>query len=133
MSETKRPATPGNPTDPVCEIRARVVRLARVGISPEEIAFFLGIGLPTLLALYGDVIKAAALQTKLEGREALWALVQSGRHPAATIFWARAHCGLAKPHEQQTKSSSSAKTTYYQGVPPPGSIRVLNHLGEVIG
>ena len=71
----------------------------------------------------GDVIKAAALETKLAGREALWALVQSGRHPAATIFWARTHCGLAKPQEQQTKSSSSAKT-YYHGVPPP-VLRIL--------
>ena len=105
--------------------------MARVGISPEEIAFFLGIGVPTLLALYGDIIKAAALETKLEGREALWAMVQSGRHPAATIFWARTHCGLAKPQEQQTKNSSSART-YYHGVPPP-VLRILDHNGEVIG
>jgi hypothetical protein len=116
-----------------------VVRMSRVGMAEEEIAFVLGISVATLTALYGNEIKAAAITAKLEGLEALWAVAQSGRAPVATIYWAKTRCGLratTATGAPRASSNERPKKGFVNRHYPPGAalpvLQALDHNGEVI-
>ncbi len=120
-----------NQHTPVWETRARIIRMATVGMPEEQIAFILGISNRILNLIYSDDIRAAIIQANLYALEALWALVKSAKSVAALLYWVKTRCCTPKP---ATNPKSTKQNPYDRGAPtPPHTMRVLNHLGEVIG
>jgi len=74
--------------------RARVIRMARVGMPEHAIAFAIRVSTNTLRAFYLDAIRQAENDLNLAILETLALLAQSGHTPAATIFWAKTRCGF---------------------------------------
>jgi len=74
--------------------RARVIRMARVGMPEHAIAFSIGVSTNTLRAFYLDAIRQAENDLNLAVLETLANLAKSGHNPAATIFWAKTRCGF---------------------------------------
>ena len=118
-----------NQRTPVWETRTHIIRMAALGIAEEQIAFILGISIRILNLIYSEDIRSAIIQTNLQALERLWALAKSGKSVAALLYWVKTRCSPKTPKNQQ-----STKQTPNQGTPPPPNVmRVLNHLGEVIG
>ncbi len=100
--------------------RARIVAMAELGMSSEEIAVSLGIHISVLMAVFGDVIEKAVIRSKFEALQKFAALAKSGRYPGITIAWTKFLCAANK------------KEAYgFLGSMP--NMQVLNHLNEVIG
>jgi hypothetical protein len=74
--------------------RARVIRMARVGMPEHAIAFAISVSINTLRKFYADAIRQAESDLNLAVLETLANLAQSGHNPAATIFWAKTRCGF---------------------------------------
>ena len=78
-------------------LRARISRMARVGTPEIQIAFATNISLRTLQLFYPDELRHPAIQLNLQVLETLALFATSGKHPAATIFWAKTRCGFVPP------------------------------------
>jgi hypothetical protein len=74
--------------------RARVVRMARVGMPEHQIAFSIAVSLKTLQLFYTRELIEPAIELNLEVLETFALLAKSGKSAAATIAWANARCGF---------------------------------------
>ena len=75
-------------------LRTRISRMARVGTPEIQIAFAVNICVRTLQLFYPDELRHPAIQLNLQVLETLARFATSGKHPAATIFWAKTRCGF---------------------------------------
>ena len=78
-------------------LRSLISRMARVGTPEIQIAFATNISLRTLQLFYPDELRHPAIQLNLQVLETLALFATSGKHPAATIFWAKTRCGFVPP------------------------------------
>ncbi len=78
-------------------LRTRISRMARVGTPEIQIAFAINISLRTLQLFYATELQHAAIELNLQVLETLARFATSGKHPAATIFWAKTRCGFTPP------------------------------------
>ncbi len=101
--------------------RARIIAMAELGMSSDEIAVSLGIHISVLIAVFGDVIEKAVIRAKFAALQKFAALANSGKHHGITIAWAKFLCAA-------TKKDANG---FLGGFMP--HMQVLNHLGEVIG
>ncbi len=92
-------------TSPGADLRARVIRMARVGMPEHQIAFSLRIRISTLQAFFTEDIIDSQLKLNLEILETLARLAKSGKSPATTIFWAKTRCGFFSAINPDSKKS----------------------------
>ncbi len=78
--------------------RARVTRMARVGMPEHYIAFAISVSINTLRKFYAELIRQAESILNLEILETLANLAKSGRYPSVTMFWAKMRCGFIPPN-----------------------------------
>ena len=107
----------------VWQNRARILRMARLGMPEEQIAFLLGISFRIFQLMYADDIRYAVIQTNFEALEALWFLVKVRKNPTAILAWVKNRLFVPQ------KDTSSRKNRYS----PTVKLEVVNHKGEVIG
>jgi hypothetical protein len=86
-------------------LRARISRMARVGTPEIQIAFAINICVRTLQLFYSTELQHAAIELNLQVLETLARFATSGKHPAATIFWAKTRCGFTPPVSPKNSSS----------------------------
>ncbi len=78
-------------------LRTRISSMARLGTPEIQIAFAVNISLRTLQLFYAHELQHSAIQLNLQVLETLARFATSGKHPAATIFWAKTRCGFVPP------------------------------------
>ena len=78
-------------------LRTRISRTARVGTPEIQIAFAVNICVRTLQLFYPTELQHPAIQLNLQVLETLARFATSGKHPAATIFWAKTRCSFVPP------------------------------------
>ena len=108
---------------PVWKTRSRIVRMASLGITAEEIAIVIGISVASLNAVYQDIIKAAVVRAKVKALDLISRLSQSGKVLSASLFWAKSFLPAGGVKKE--------KPPFNPG--PYPEFRVMNHLGEIIG
>jgi hypothetical protein len=79
--------------------------MARVGTPEIQIAFATNICVRTLQLFYATELQHPAIQLNLQVLETLARLATSGKHPAATIFWAKTRCGFTPPVSPKKSST----------------------------
>ena len=91
------------------ENKALVVKLARTGMRQEDIAKVLEIAPHTLRKHYHKEWKEGAVVANGEVIEKLFDMVKNG-NTAATIFWAKARCGMHDKGGKRERKTSQAPT-----------------------
>ena len=86
-------------------LRTRISRMARVGTPEIQIAFAINISIRTLQLFYPTELRHPAIELNLQVLETLARLATSGKHPAATIFWAKTRCGFTPPVSPKKSST----------------------------
>jgi len=79
--------------EPTDEQRKLVRHLAILGVRHDDIAKVVGIGDAALRRHYRRELTLGMVEANGKVVETLYQMAVSGRHPAATIFWAKARCG----------------------------------------
>jgi hypothetical protein len=77
--------------------RARVSRMARVGMPEHQIAFSIAVSLKTLRTGYPKELIESAIELNLEVLETFAHMAKSGKSIAATVAWVKTHGGLKSP------------------------------------
>lgn len=73
--------------------RDLVRKLALAGIPHLIICDIIGCSLPTLSKYFRDILTHAKAQANAEVAQTLYNMARSGRHAAASIFWAKSQMG----------------------------------------
>jgi hypothetical protein len=102
-------------------LRARISRMARVGTPEIQIAFAINICVRTLQLFYSTELQHAAIELNLQVLETLARFATSGKHPAATIFWAKTRCGFTPPVPPKKTSTE---------FPPAPQLRITGPKGQ---
>ncbi len=66
---------------------AQVERLAKLGISQEQIALFMGMSKQTLSKYYKDIMAIVRIDNICQVAETAFSMAVSGKHPAMTMFY----------------------------------------------
>ena len=109
--------------------RTIAIRMARASAPDYKIAFILGLNLKLLHELYGPDMKRAAAYAKTRFEEVFYAHATSGKHPAATLLYAKMqhNAGNLFPKQYANKKKEEPK---YPDCIPPDAILIIGPDGE---
>ena len=122
------------PHKPTAADRAKVERMASMGMPQYQIALVIEISEKTLRKRYKEELSKSSVHCNLRVAETLFQMATSGKNAAATIFWAKTRCGFRIPPPPVTDANGNAAPTapsrYLTEPPPPGSIQIVDSKGE---
>ncbi len=111
-------------------IRSRISRMARLGTPEIQIAFAVNISLRTLQLFYAHELQHSAIQLNLQVLETLARFATSGKHPAATIFWAKTRCGFTPPANSNRSGPYNGAYKPSLEFPPAPKLLITGPNGE---
>lgn len=139
-SKSKRVGRPSK-HEPTLADRARVSRMASMGIPQYQIALVYDITEKTLRKKYKEELSKGAVEANLRVTETLFQMATSGANAAASIFWAKTRCGFRSsgPEVEEVKRAGdkaagvAAQEPAYMNEPAPeGSVQVMDCEGKRI-
>lgn len=123
--------------EPSAADRAKVARMASMGIPQYQIAMVFDISEKTLRRKYRTELSQAAVTANLRVAETLYQMATSGENAAASIFWAKTRCGFRSNVAEPTSNASAAvappkPSLYATEAPPADSLHFVDSKGDRI-
>jgi hypothetical protein len=85
------------------ECREEIKRLAGLGLSHTEIALLLDLNERTLRKHYQRELDLGPVVAKRQVLETLLTMATAGNNTTATLFWAKARCGMREKADAKSK------------------------------
>lgn len=116
---------------PTEEDRLKVYRMCALGTPQYQIAIVFGITPKTLRRHFRHELNRAAIEANFTVADTLFKMATDGKHPAATIFWAKTRNGF-KNGSAGANLPEPPPTEKPAPPQPPSTIVVINNDGAPI-
>jgi hypothetical protein len=95
----------------VTETSRRLVKsMVALGCRHEDVATMLEVTPKTLRKHYRVELDRGAIEANAKVMQSLFTMATSGKHAAATIFWAKTRCGLREGGRERDKREETSSS-----------------------